>query len=88
MPPMSPPYWGPAEVLAAAGIGGTATRAAFSVGALRTSTWEIVGEGAARLHGAILVSAFERVRVTSPIEYESRVAEILARNKAKANPIV
>ena len=41
-----PPYWGLAEVLAAAGIGGTATRAAFSVGALQTSTWEIVGEGA------------------------------------------
>ena len=87
-----PPYWGGNEIAMAMGIPGDIrmSKAPFSVGDIRTTTWVIKAPNLARLHGSVLRSQHEILQVMSVSTYvrakKSIMAQISSRRASSTAP--
>ena len=76
-----PPYWGGKEIAMAVGVPGDIrmSRAPFSVGDIRTTTWVIEAPDLARLHGSVLRSQHGILQVMSVSTYVRAKKSIMAQ---------
>ena len=84
-----PPYWGGNGIAMVVGVPGDIrmSKAPFSVGDIRTTTWVIEAPDLARLHGSVLRAQHEILQVMSVSTYVRAKKSIMAQISSRRGPI-